>query len=144
MSIIQQLGINESALYQFLIFGFAFISLWAFAFGPYTKALQAREARTQGGEDVAAELHRQASELRKQYESKAKQVGGEVKTIFDSYRDEANKEYSEIVAKARLESQKLIEETRAKVSLEVVEAETRLKDQVPEVVAAINSKLLSR
>ncbi len=105
MAVLQQLGLNSTVTIQFFIFVATLIVLSQIAYGPYAKAHEEREHRTKGGEDLAQELLKQSLDLKSQYESKAKQVNGEIKTIFDQYRDQANREYSEMISKARIESQ---------------------------------------
>jgi F-type H+-transporting ATPase subunit b len=144
MAILEQLGINQTAYVQFFIFLIAYITLSQVVFKPYMSAYEERERRTKGGEDLAQELIQQSVELKHQYEQKARQVNGEIKTIYDSFREQAAKEYNEILARARAESQKLIEEARLKVGGEVLEAAKKLKEETPIVASAITHKLLAK
>lgn len=144
MAILEQLGINSTAIIQFFFFVITLFVLAQVALVPYAKAFEQREHRTKGGEGLAQEILKQAQDLRAQYESKARQVSGDIKTIFDSYRGEASKEYELIVAQARAESQKLIEENRSKVNVEINEASKKLKDEVPQIAQAITQKLLAK
>ena len=93
MAVLHQLELNQSFFIQLIVFTIEYIALSRFVFAPYTKAFNQREERTKGGEDLALEIHKNAVELRAQYDSKASQVSGNVKTIFDDYRLEATKEY---------------------------------------------------
>jgi F-type H+-transporting ATPase subunit b len=144
MAILEQLGINQTVFIQFFIFLVAFFTLSQVVFKPYLQAFEERERRTKGGEDLAQELLQQSVDLKRQYEQKARQVNGEIKTVYDSYRDQATKEYNEIVARARAESQKLIEEARAKVGVEILEATKKLREEAPAVASAITQKLLAK
>ncbi len=142
MEILDQLGLNISFFYQLVVFTVAYLILSNIVFSPYVKALALREQKTKGGEDLAVELHKNAEALRTQYEAKARQVNGNVKKIFDDYRDEANKEFEQIVSKARIESQKLIEAARQKVSVEIGDAQARIKAEVPVLAAELVNRLL--
>lgn len=144
MTILEQLGINHTLFYQFLIFVFTFPMLAIFVFSPYLKLAEEREKRTKGGEEAALETKKKTLELGQQYESKARAVSSEIKTIFDDYREQANVEYQSIVTKARAESQKMIDATRARVSAEVESAGRRLSDEIPSLVNAIIQKMLTR
>lgn len=144
MAVLQQLGLNSSVIIQFAIFVLTLFVLSQVAFGPYLKAQQERELRTKGGEDLASELLKKSDELKATYENKARQVNGEIKTIFDEYRDQANKESGDLVAKARIESQKLVEEARRQVALEISEATAKLKNEVSSVSNAITKKLVAK
>lgn len=142
MAILEQLQIDYTFFFQFAIFVLTLLGLSQISFAPYFKAYEERENRTKGGEDLAQETRAKAAELKAQYETKARQVSGDIKTIYDTYRDGASKEYESIVSKARAESSRLIDEARAKVTVEVSEASKRLKDEVPQIVQAITKKLL--
>ena len=142
--IIKQLHLNGTFFIQFVIFSIAYLVLSRVAFQPYTKALTERENRTKGGEDLAVEISKRAEELRHEYESKARAVSGSVKTIFDDYRTEANREFGQIVAKARAESQKLVEAARGRMSVEIAEAQQQMKTEIPAVTQEISRKLLAK
>jgi len=144
MAILNQLGINQTIFFQFVIFAIAYITLYFLVFKPYTAALTEREVRTKGGEELAGELHRQAQELQSNYEKKARHINSQIKEIFDQYRTEAGKETDAIVGKARSEAQALMEKARQKVTAEISNAEKKLHDDVPQVAQAIASKLLAK
>ena len=144
MAILQQLGINFTIFYQLLIFVFGFSFLALVVFKPYAAIISEREKRTKGATEGAVELKKQTNELASRFEVKARQVSEEIKTIFDTYRAEANKEYEIVVGRAREESQKLIEETRTRVTAEVLEAGKKMKEEVPALSRAITQKMLSK
>lgn len=144
MAILQQLELNNSFFVQLIIFTIAYLALSRLIFSPYAKALEQREQRTKGGEDLAVEIHKKAEDLRAQYESRARQVNGNVKTIFDEYRLEANKECEHILSQARIESQKLIEAARQRVSLEIGEAQAKIKAEAPIIAQEMTHRLLAK
>lgn len=144
MAILDQLGLNQSFFIQFVVFTVAYLALSRLVFAPYSAALSQRELRTKGGEDLAVEIQKKSDELRTQYEIKARQVSGNVKDIFDKYRDEANKEYDRVVSASRMEAQKLIEAARQKVGLEIGEAKAKLKADVPAVAQEMTRRLLAK
>ena len=118
MAILQQFGINETFFYQLVIFLIAITSLSLLVFKPYLAALEQRENRTKGGEELAHELHRASADLRAQYETRAREVSGQIKSIYDDYRSQASKEQEHIVSRARGESQKLVDMTTVRSELE--------------------------
>jgi F-type H+-transporting ATPase subunit b len=144
MAILDQLGLNQSFFIQFVVFTVAYLALSRLVFAPYSAALAQRELRTKGGEDLAVEIQKKSDELRLQYETKARQVSGSVKDIFDKYRDEANKEYERIVSASRIESQKLIDAARQKVGVEIGDAKAKLKADVPVVAQEMTRRLLAK
>jgi F-type H+-transporting ATPase subunit b len=144
MAILNQLGINQTIFFQFVIFVIAYITLYFLVFKPYTAALNEREARTKGGEGLASELQRQARDLQTEYEKKARQINGQIKEIFDQYRAEASKETDVVISKARSEAQILVERARQQVAAEISQAENKLRDEVPMVAQVITAKLLTK
>ena len=144
MAVLEQLGINQTVLLQFCIFVFSLIALSQLAFAPYYRAHEERERRTRGGEDLAQEILKQATDLKAQFETRARQVSGDIRTIFDSYREGGSKEYEAILAQARADSQRLVDEARGRVTVEVAEAAKRLKEEIPQVAQAITQKLIAK
>jgi F-type H+-transporting ATPase subunit b len=144
MAILDQLGLNISFFFQLIVFIVAYLALSQIVFKPYSNALTEREHKTKGGEDLAVEITKKASELQTRYEAKAREVNGTVKTIFDEYRLEAGKEYDKIVSQARNESQKLVDEARRKVTVEIGDASARIKAEVPLVAQEMTHRLLAK
>lgn len=144
MEILASLGVNQSAVFQFVIFALAFFVMTFGLFTPYAKALHEREERTQGGEAAAEDLQRQTAELRAQFETKARAVNDEIKKIYDQQRSVAQKEFDSIMGAAREQSQTIIDTNRAQVAQQVAEANRKLKEEVPGVAQAMMAKLLSK
>ena len=144
MEVLHALGIDSTVLFQFVIATFAFFALSTLVYKPYTDALIEREKRTKGGEEAAVELSKQAGELRLAYEKKAREISTQIKSIFDSQRGEATREHEMIVSKSRNETTKLIDETRHRVSTELADASTKMKEETPQIAQAMVAKLLSK
>ena len=144
MAILTQLGLNDSFFMQFIIFCVAYVALSRLVFAPYGEALIAREQKTVGGEDLAAEIMNATQELKAKYETKARLVSSEVKTIFDDYRSQAYKEQEKIVSLARQESNVLVEAARKKVQSEVSQAHMQMKAEVGQISQEMIKKLLSK
>jgi F0F1-type ATP synthase membrane subunit b/b' len=144
MNILEQLGLNHTYFFQLTLFIGTLILLGQFVFKDFTHLLELRNQQTKGSEDLAVEVQQKTAQLNSQYETRARQVNNEIKTIFDSYREDAGREYEKVVSKARTESQKLIEETRQRVSVEIEQATKRLLEEVPVVAQSMTNKLLSK
>ncbi|MDG0814943.1 ATP synthase F0 subunit B [Bdellovibrio svalbardensis] len=144
MDIFGQLGINSTAGIQFVLFAIALLFLNKVVFTPYAHALEERERKTKGGEDLALEYQAKSIELHTQYEAKARELNLEIKTIIDASKSEANKKYEIVVSTTRAEAEKNISENRKKVSAAVQTAAQELKSQTQAVALAITSKLLGK
>lgn len=144
MNILGQLGINTTAAIQFVLFAISLVFLTKVVFGPYAHALEERERRTKGGEDLANEFHSKSVELQSTYEAKTREVNVEIKNIFDTTKANANKEYELAVSQARSQADKLVQTNREKISSAVSQAATELKSQTNAVAMSITSKLLGK
>lgn len=144
MEIIQQLGINGTALIQFGIFICIFFFLNLYLFTPYYKALEERENRTLGGEDLAQEFLKKSTELQSEYQSKAKEVAKKIKDIYDSLRADANKEHEALLNKARSEASSLLEANNQKIAQSIQATTAALRSETTNVSVAITQKLLGK
>lgn len=144
MEIIHQLGINQTAFVQFAIFIAIFFFLNAYVFTPYYKALEVRESRTLGGEDLALEFQKKATDLHSEYQLKAKEVTSKIKSIYDAQRNDAAKEYDVIVTKARAEAATLLEGNDRSIAQSIQATAAALKAETKNVAVAITQKLLGK
>lgn len=144
MGILQQLGLNDSYFFQFIIFTIAYLVLSQVLFKPYTEAFEKREHKTKGGEEIAAETAKHTQDLKSTYESKARNVSSEIKNIFDEQKLIANKEYETIVSAARTHSNRLIEDTKNKIATELASAKKQIQEAIPTVASEMTRKLLSK
>jgi F0F1-type ATP synthase membrane subunit b/b' len=142
MAILHQLGINYTTIYCLVIFLTTFFVLKSLVFEPYYNALAEREKRTKGGEHSAKEIHQKTLEVKTLYESEARDLNSEVKSIFDESRLLATKEYSQLVNDARQNAEHYIEKVREQVGAEIKKASEQMKLEIPIVAQAITKKML--
>lgn len=142
MDIFGQLGINTTAAFQFVFFAIALTFLSKIVFAPYAHALEERQKRTKGGEDLALEYQNKSIELHSEYETKVRDLNAQIKTVVDASKTQATKDYENLVARAREESEKLVQSNRTKVTAAVQQAAADLKSQTTAVAMAITTKLL--
>lgn len=144
MGMLQSLGINSTALIQFVIFVFTITYLAVFVFKPFSEAQEERSVRTKGGEDLAQEYHKKTIELHSEYEVLAREVHSKISEIYAKARATANAEYEKLVGEARAEANKKIEENRAKIAKTVASVSEELNAQTPGVALMITQKLLGK
>lgn len=142
MAILHQLGINYTTIYCLVIFLTTFFVLKSLVFEPYYSALAEREKRTKGGEHSAKEILQKTLEVKALYESEARDLNSEVKSIFDESRLLATKEYSQLVNDARQNAEHYIEKVREQVGAEIKKASEQMKLEIPTVAQAITKKML--
>ena len=142
MGILEQLGLNHTYFIQFAVFVFALLILSQFVFKDFLALYERRENETTGTEGLALEEIQKAKALSENYESVARNINGQIKEIFDTYREEASAEYQKIVSRARLEATRLIEENRSRVTVELGEATQKLQSELPALAQAVVKKLV--
>ena len=142
MAIIEQLGLNSSFFFQFVIALISFVILGQLVFKPYLSALEMREQRTTGSESDAVELLKQTEQLKRQYETEARVVAGRVKEIFDDFRSQASQEAEQIVQTARAQSTQLLESGKAGVAEQLSRAYKDIELEVPKISGAMKERLL--
>jgi F-type H+-transporting ATPase subunit b len=143
MALLDQLGINITTVYLFVIFTVAFIGLRFMVFQPYFDALAEREKRTKGGEELAKDLLVKATDLQSKYEDRARSISTEIKNIFDAEKSAAAAVYEKTVTAAKIETEKQVEEMKKKISETVKTASEQMKSETPNVAAAITQKMLN-
>ncbi|MFN8846679.1 MAG: hypothetical protein ACK5V3_15420 [Bdellovibrionales bacterium] len=141
---LEQLGFNWTFFVQFALFIFTITYLATYVFKPYTDAALNRENQTKGSEDLAADLEKKSVELYSRYEQTARKVNSDIQDIYKSARQSAAEENEKAIAVARKEASKLAEENRLKIKDSVQSAETKLKQEVPQIVMALTQKLLGK
>ena len=144
MEMLSQLGVNKTYFVQLAIFLFLLFILTQHVFKDFMELLDKREKQTKGSENLAAEEQRRATEFQQKYEEKARTMNGELKSIFESYRQEASAEFEKITLAARAEANKLVEEFRRRISVEVGDAARKMKEEAPLVAQAMATKLLEK
>lgn len=142
MAILNQLGINHTTFFCFLIFVVTFFFLKEVLFRPYFIAFEERENRTKGGESKAKDLLAKTELAKQQFEEEARDLNAEIKSIFDESRGLATKEYEKVVYEARKTAELFVEETKAKIGAEVKKAQDQMKLEIPGVALAITKKML--
>lgn len=142
MEIIQKLGINATVFFQLGIFILAFLFLKQLVFNNYIKAFEEREKRTRGGEELADELSKQTEDLHSSFEVKAQEINKKINSIFAEQQLAADREFDQIVTKAKVDSSQMIEINRKKLNEELRVEGEKLKGEVAEFSKLITNKLL--
>lgn len=142
--VLQTLKLDHTIWIQLGCFVVAYLALSNLIFKPYYKVLMQRKEQTTGGTESAERLVQEAGALTEKYELRAREINAEFKAIYDQERASATKAYGEKVAAAREGAQALAENIREKVSGEVKKAKGELSREVPQVSAAIASKLIGK
>ncbi len=144
MDIFGQLGINPTTGIQFVFFAIALLFLSKVVFAPYANALEEREKKTKGGEELALEYQAKAIQLQSEYESKIRHLNNDMKNIVDLSKSDASRHYDSAIEKSRLEAEKLVNENRQKILKEIESVSMELRAQTQTIALSITSKLLGK
>ena len=117
--------------------------LWRFAWGPLTKALQARESGIQGDIDDARRQRDEAEALLAQHREQLIEGRQQVPAMMTEGREAAERLRKELEAKARDESQAILENARKEIRHERVAAIEAVRSEAVEVALAAASKLVA-
>jgi F-type H+-transporting ATPase subunit b len=144
MELLTQLGINSMLFAHMACFVLAYLALSQLVFKPYMSALKEREARTVGSEENASRVLDEAAQIQAEFETKAKQISGRIRSEYDKSRSEAMRAYDQMVATARQEATQEIEKARQQIAREMSKAQQSLVAEVPTVTATIASKMAGK
>ena len=142
MEILLQLGANETAFIQFLVFVVAISFLTIFIFNPFFKAYDERHKLTKGAEQVANDAQDEAKKLTQIYQLKAREINDKVKAIFDSSRQNAAKSVSILIDTAKADATKSNEAALNQIQTQKQNAGQQVKTVSLEVSEEINKKLM--
>ena len=142
MEILLQLGANETAFIQFILFVIAISFLTVVVFGPYFKAYDQRHKLTKGAEQVANEAQDEAKKLTQIYQLKAREINEKIKAIFDSSRQDATQAATTVIEGAKVEITKTTQAAMAQIETQKQNAAQQAKTISSEVSAEITKKLM--
>jgi len=140
----EPIGINATAAFVVLNFLILVVVLHGLLWDPLMRVLDERARRVQ--EDLnSARLERQrAEELRQRYENALAQAHTEAEDIKFRKLKEAAAEGEKIIAKAREDARRLLDDTKKQVEAEFVEARRRLQREAAQLAVSIARKILER
>lgn len=144
MELLRGLGVNQTVGIQLVIFIVTYLVLNQILFKPYFKAYTERVARTMGRAELAEKYLAESQVLQKEYETKARELSTQFKTVFDGSRAEAVKEYDEIVGQARQSAKAEFEERKKQVQMAMAQAQKDLTKEIPTLAEVITARLLGR
>jgi F0F1-type ATP synthase membrane subunit b/b' len=142
MEILLQLGANETAFIQFILFIVSISFITVFIFNPYFKAYDERHKLTKGAELVASEAQDEAKKLSQIYQLKAREVNDKIKAVFESSRVAAVKSGSIIIDGAKAAVARTTADATAQIQSQKQNAEQQVKAISADVSDEITKKLM--
>ncbi len=142
MEILLQLGANETAFIQFVLFIITISFLTIVIYGPFYKAYDLRLKLTKGAEQVASETQDEAKKIDQIYQVRAREINEKIKNIFDSSRKQASDSAGIVLTKAKESVAISTDQARAQILLQRQGAEAAAKNISDEVASEITKKLI--
>lgn len=127
----EKLGINTTwLLAQIVNFGLLLFILWRFAYKPVLKMLHDRKQKIVESLDYAEKVKQDAAGQQKEFEQKLQATRREMATATAAAAQAGEKEREVILAQAREEARKLVEQARGQIDYERKQMLVDLRDQV--------------
>ena len=142
MEILLQLGANETAFIQFIIFVVAISFLTVVVYNPYFKAYDERHQLTKGADQVANETQDEAKKLTQIYQAKAREINVKISQVFETSKVDAIKSAAIITDAAKAEVATKVEAATKNIETQKTNAGSQLKNIAQEVSGEIVKKLM--
>lgn len=141
MAILLQLGANQTAFIQFVIFIISISFLTIFVYGPFFRAYDQRLQQTKGADQVATEAQEEAKKLETIYQIRAREINEKIKNIFDSSRVQALAAATAVINDAKASAISLTEKARIEISIQKTSAEKDVKNISQVLATEITNKI---
>jgi F-type H+-transporting ATPase subunit b len=125
-------------------FWWTVIVCWFLAIKPILKVIEERERRTIGARDEAADYEAKFNDRLKAYEERIAEARVRSTEERKKVRDQASREEESILAAARAEAQKRVDDVRTAIEAERVKARTELMAQAEKLAQELAEKALGR
>ncbi|HXG51903.1 MAG TPA: hypothetical protein VNN77_10900 [candidate division Zixibacteria bacterium] len=129
------ISLDQSIIYQILLFLLLWVVLSRLLFRPYLHVLEERERRTSGTEQEANRLAGEAARLKGEYEERIAQAQAAGAAARDAVVQEGREQRERIIAEARRE---------AAATLERIRRELHEQMQRERAIAAAEADLVAR
>jgi F0F1-type ATP synthase membrane subunit b/b' len=144
MSILTQLGVNQTFWIQLAYFFIAYFFVSQFLVKPYKANLEYRKKNTGGSLDQATNINNETEKLVLQYQDKAKAQNETAQSIFEKLKTEGQLEEDKLISASRKQGGEIVDHTKKKIVTELVAARDSLKTQVPQISELIAGRVLGR
>lgn len=143
MVLLQALGIDPTLFIQLGIFLALFVLTHLIVSKPFFTAHLERHQRTYGNQETAERTIAEAAELHREYEIVAQNLNKEFRSVYDTTKAEAMREFDAAVNAARTDSKVFLETTRANLHLQLSKAQGEMNLAATQVSQSIVKKLLN-
>ncbi|MBI5301683.1 MAG: F0F1 ATP synthase subunit B [Chloroflexi bacterium] len=140
-----KLGINLAWLAaQVINFFVLFFLLGAFAYKPVLKMLESRKQKIQESLEYAEKVKRDAAEQQKEFDRKLEETRRETQAASAAAAQVGEKEREVILAQAREDARKLIEQAKEQIEYERKQMLSDLREEVVRLSLAAAQKVINQ
>jgi F-type H+-transporting ATPase subunit b len=132
------------AIWTAISFLLLFLILWRFAWKPIVSALDARADRIRKDLETAASSRKEAEEMFYKHKSMIEYARDEALKIVGEGRGEAEQMKAEILEKANLEANEMIQRAKREIDLAREKAVQDIKSEIVNISTEIASKIIER
>jgi F-type H+-transporting ATPase subunit b len=144
VSIIEQLGLDQTFFAQLAIIIVLFVVLGQVYFKPALKLFEARHKRTVADREAAEKLMAQAEAKLEEYKNRLAEERANARREYETILAEARKEETVLLAHARDEAKKITQQAAENVSAQRAELKRQLETDVESIAHKISERLLAR
>ena len=127
----EKLGINFTwLLAQIVNFGLLLFILWRFAYKPVLKMLNDRKLKIQESLEYAERVKREAADQQKEFDRKLEEARRQAQSAAAAAAQVGEKEREVIVAQAREEARKMIDQAKGQIEYERKQMMSNLREEV--------------
>lgn len=120
-----------------------FLLLSYLLFNPARKLLNSRQEKIRGELETAKQDMDEAGRLRKEYETKLREIDKEAETILSEARRKALNNENQIIAKAKEEAARILERARVEAELEKQKMSDEVKQEIISVASVMAGKVVA-
>lgn len=141
----EKLGLNTTwLLAQIVNFGLLLFILWRFAYKPVLKMLDDRKQKIQASLDYAEQVKRDAANQQKEFEKKLDETRREIQAASAAASQAGEKEREVILAQARDEARKLVEQAKSQIDYERKQMLSDLREEVVRLSMLTSQKVIGQ
>jgi len=142
---LEKLGLNTTwLLAQIVNFGLLLFVLWRFAYKPVLKMLDDRKQKIQASLDYAEQVKRDAANQQKEFEKKLDETRREIQAASAAASQAGEKEREVILAQARDEARKLVEQAKSQIDYERKQMLSDLREEVVRLSMLTSQKVIGQ
>ena len=131
-------------LWTLITFAIAMFILWKYAFGPLQRIIDERRARVRESLEAAEETRAEAQRLLADYKESLARVRGEAEDILERARKAGEANKSEILAAAKEQSDRRVEQARQQIERDTRTALREIKTQVADLALMAAEKVTTK